>query len=574
MSAAGGDFDRIGPFEYQRFSPRLPTLVNGVEPVRHDVIIAGGGPVGLATALGLARFGVRSVVIEADNSVCEGSRAACISRRSLQIVERLGAVDQFLAKGLRWSRGRSFYREHEVFNFEMPNDSSEKLPPMINLQQYYIEHLLLETIGRVNAAMPGTVDVRWGSRVSRLSAHDAQVQIDVEMPDGRYGTSASWLVACDGGQSFVRKALGLELKGMAYEGRYVIIDIELASDAATERRAWFDPPWWRGSTILMHRQPDNIWRIDYQMRPGDCAEDALSPGRVEEFVQTHLNAIGEGRRSWKPVWTSVYRAGAMTLDSYRHGRILFAGNAAHAMPIFGVRGLNSGLDDADNLAWKLALVVAGRADEALLGNYSDERVEAFHQNAASAMRSTEFMSPPSRGFDLMREACLSLSEAHPSIASLVNPRQTSAVTYSVPGLSPDVEAFDAGPVPGAVAVEVPLDERGRFLSDILRAPGFTVLGFALTAELKQSLVDAVASLPVPAQVRSVGSGGENDVVVSAESMARIQQAYGAADGSAYLVRPDGHIAARWHHPSPETVWKAVSLACAAEFDNLEEACLS
>lgn len=575
MSDATGNIDRIGPFIYERFPPTLPALIDGVEPARHDVIIVGGGPVGLATALGLARFGVRSVVLEADDSVCEGSRAACISRRSLQIVERLGALDAFLAKGLRWSRGRSFYREDEVFSFEMPNDPWEKLPPMINLQQYYIEHFLLGAIERVNAITPGMIEVRWGSRVSCVLAKDAEVEIDVESADCEYKTRASWLVACDGGQSFVRKALGLDLKGTGYEGRYVIIDIELASDAPTERRAWFDPPWWRGSTILMHRQPDNIWRIDYQLRAGDSTEDALSPSRVQEFVQTHLNAIGEGHRAWKPVWTSVYRAGAMTLDSYRHGRILFAGNAAHAMPIFGVRGLNSGFDDADNLAWKLALVVAHGADEALLDRYSDERIEAFHENAASAMRSTEFMSPPSRGFDLMREACLSLAKENPSISKLVNPRQTNTVTYSVPGALPEADAFAGGPVPGAVAVDVPLGDQGRFLSDILRAPGFTVLTFGLSANEIQSLADSLITLPVPVRIRNIAtSGGEHEVVVEAEFMAMIQQAYGATDGSVYLVRPDGHVAARWHRPSQARVREAISRACASNFDAVEEPCLN
>ncbi|MFS2168378.1 FAD-dependent monooxygenase, partial [Variovorax sp. Varisp62] len=148
-----------------------------------------------------------------------------------------------------------------------------------------------------------------------------------------------------------------------------------------------------------------------------------------EFVQRHLDAIGEGHLPWKTVWTSVYRAGAMTLDSYRHGRVVFAGNAAHAMPIFGVRGLNSGFDDADNLAWKLAFVAKGLSDAALLDSYSQERIAAFHVNAENAMRSTEFMSPPSRGFDLLREAALSLSEKHRGIAQLINPRQTQAVCY-------------------------------------------------------------------------------------------------------------------------------------------------
>ncbi|QBR02986.1 FAD-dependent monooxygenase [Paraburkholderia pallida] len=575
MSDTRGRLDRIGPFEYRRFAASLPALENGVETQRHDVVIVGGGPVGLATALGLARFGVRSVVIEADDSVCEGSRAACISRRSLQIVERLGAVEDFLAKGLRWSRGRSFYREHEVFRFEMPDEPSEKFPPMINLQQYYIEHYLLEAIAGVNASRPGTVDVRWDSRVSGVSTTDSGVAIEIETPHGRYRSGANWLVACDGGQSFVRKTLGLELAGTGYEGRYVIIDIELASEAPAERRAWFDPPWWRGSTILMHRQPDNIWRIDYQLRPGDCAEDALTPARVQAFVQTHLDAIGEGHLPWKPVWTSVYRAGAMTLDAYRHGRILFAGNAAHAMPIFGVRGLNSGFDDADNLAWKLAFVISNGADEGLLDGYSAERIEAFHENAASAMRSTEFMSPPSRGFDLMREACLSLAYEHPAIASMVNPRQTEAITYTSSTLTPDGDGFESGPAPGGVAIDVALDAHGQFLSDVFQAPGFTVLAFGLSTDRKQSLAQALATLAVPVQIRSVGvTGGEHDFLVSAEAMARITRAYGAGEGSVYLIRPDGHVAARWHRPSGQSVRVAISRACATKLDVMEEACLN
>ncbi|CAB3807082.1 3-(3-hydroxy-phenyl)propionate/3-hydroxycinnamic acid hydroxylase [Paraburkholderia caffeinitolerans] len=566
--------DRIGPFAYQRFAPTVPLLDNGSEPVRHKVIIVGGGPVGLATALGLARFGVSSVVIEADDSVCEGSRAACISRRSLQIVERLGALDQFLEKGLRWSRGRSFYREHEVFDFTMHDDPSEKLPPMINLQQYYIEHFLLQAIERVNASTPGVIDVRWNSRVTRFVALDAGAELEVDNGVEKYRTSTDWLVACDGGQSFVRKELGLELKGTAYEGRYVIIDIELPSNAPTERRAWFDPPWWPGSTILMHRQPDNIWRIDYQLRDGDSPEDALSPSRVQEFVQTHLDAIGEGHLPWKPVWTSVYRAGAMTLDSYRHGRILFAGNAAHAMPIFGVRGLNSGFDDADNLAWKLALVATGRANEALLDGYSAERIEAFHENAANAMRSTEFMSPPSRGFDLMREACLSLAKDNPSIAKLVNPRQTHAVTYSVNAGTPDT-GFDAGPAPGSVAVDLPLDIEGRFLSDVFDFAAFTLLGFGMSAGRVRTLADLVAKIPVPVQVRNLGVvGSEADLFAAADEYEKILQSYGAADGCAYLLRPDGHVAARWRQPSVEDVWDGLSRACATVFDELEESCHS
>ncbi|HSV52914.1 MAG TPA: FAD-dependent monooxygenase [Burkholderiaceae bacterium] len=545
--------EQIGPFEYRRFPPALPQLAPaGEEALRHPVVIVGGGPVGLATALGLANWGVSSVVIEADDSVCEGSRAACISRRSLEIMDRLGPVKAFTRKGLPWTRGRSYYGRDEVLVFDMPSAAGDKFPPMINLEQYYIEQFLLDAIEQVNAKSPGMVDIRWASTVTSCNQDDHGTTVRVENALGSYQLSADWLVACDGGQSFIRSSLGLELKGTGYQGRYAIVDIELDSNYPTERRAWFDPPWARGTTILMHRQPDNIWRVDYQLAAGQDAAEVLKPEQLRRFVQTHLDAIGEGHLPWKPVWTSIYRAGAMTLDAYRHGRILFAGNSAHAMPIFGVRGLNSGFDDSDNLAWKLAAIVRGQAAETLLDSYSIERIHAFHVNAENAMRSTEFMSPPNRGFELMREACLSLAGRHRGIARLVNPRQTHAIKYEQSPLSAAGDSFAAGPPEGAPLEEVQL-RRGAFLTDLLAPHAFTVFAFGTLAAQKEieAAVESSGWRLLPARC----------IVLPTDEVMNL---YGARPGSAYLVRPDGHVCGRWHSPAADTVLHAIHVACGAQ----------
>jgi len=548
--------ETIAAFTYQRFTPLLPALnAQQQETRRHRVLIVGGGPVGLAAALGLAHWGIASVVVEADDTVCEGSRAICISRRSLEILQRFGAARALVEKGLPWTRGRSFYGTQEVLTFEMPSAVDDKYPPMLNVQQYYIEQCLLDAIDAVNQKTPGLVEIRWASRVVDCQAQSDGVRLRIDNTLGSYHTCADWVLACDGGQSTMRAGLGLSLQGTGYEGRYVIVDIELDSAHCTERRAWFDPPWARGTTILMHRQPDNIWRLDWQLAPGQDAQAALQPQVLRQMVQTHLDAIGEGGKPWNMVWSSIYRAGAMTLARYHHGRIVFAGNAAHALPIFGVRGLNSGFDDVDNLVWKLAAILHKRAPETLLDSYSHERVQAFHINAEHAMRSTEFMSPPHRGFELMREACLSLAARHTGIARLINPRQTHAITYVDSPLSSATPADVPAEVlpPGAPLVDVPVAD-GRHLIDLLSPRGFTLLMAHPWAEQVAFEAACAASpwLPcrcVPVDVRVATRARLGDTLT--------------------LVRPDGHLCGHWRAPSAQTVLAAIARASADASEQTE-----
>ena len=545
------------PFVPERYSTELPNLVGGAEPLRHSVAIVGGGIVGLASALGLASHGVRCVVLEADDAVCAGSRAICISRRSLEIVARFGALESFLAKGLPWTGGRSFYRNAEVLNFLMPHDENQRLPPMLNIQQYYVEQFLLDAAQR-----SGLIEVRWKSRVHRIATERDCVRLQVGTPLGGYELSAGWVLGCDGARSAVREALGLKLQGTTYEGRYVIVDVALKSERPTERLAWFDPPSNPGSTILMHRQPDDVWRIDYQLRDDEDPGDAVRPENVIPRIESHLRMIGE-RDDWAPIWISLYKANALTLETYRKGRVLLAGDAAHLVPIFGVRGANSAFEDADNLTWKLALVIKGVAGEALLDSYSAERVLAARENLREGMKSTEFMSPPSFGFELMRTAVLGLAIKHSFVRPLINPRQTRPISYRDSPLnqpSGSTDEFAAGPEPGAVLRECPttLFEQGNarkaYLTELVSA-GFTAFCFTQDGnvpETLEKLEHSLQSAGVP--FRLVTLSRERPAAhlrpTAWDHTGRLFPMYGASPGIVYLVRPDGHVLARWQRFLP------------------------
>ncbi len=516
---------------------------------RHRVAIVGGGPVGLTLAVGLARYGIDSVVIEPRDAVSFGSRAACISRRSLEIWEKFGIAAPALAKGLAWTGGRSFWREHLVLEFAMPHDADQKHPPMINLQQCFIEQYLVDAVAGLDR-----IELRWQSRVSAIAPRDDGVSLSVETPEGAYSLDADWVVACDGARSFVRQALGLSFAGSSYEGRYLIADIKLESDHPTERRAWFDPPSNPGSTVLMHKQPEDLWRVDYQLRDGEDPEEEQREDRVRARIAAHLDWIGE-RRPWELVWISLYKAHCLSLESYRHGRVLFAGDAAHLVPIFGVRGLNSGLDDVANLAWKLAAAIQDWGGDALLGSYSAERVFAAHENIRQASKSTMFMTPASAGFALMREAALSLAVDQDFARPLVNPRQSTAIAFPASPLStPDDAPWPGGAVPGATLPTAPVAirrgngcEAGHLLDLAgLRATAFVFVG---DGELDPAIAEALdtAQRSRALDVVIIGARDRPDARFAGaiDDRGRAGAVLAADAGCGYLVRPDGHVACRW-----------------------------
>jgi 3-(3-hydroxy-phenyl)propionate hydroxylase len=395
---------------------------------------------------------------------------------------------------------------------------------------------------------------------------------------------AYWVVACDGGRSTIREALGLKLTGTTYEGRYVIVDIELDSARATERLAYFDPPSNPGSTVLVHKQPDNVWRIDYQLRDDEDPEAAVKPENVMPRVQSVLDSMGE-TGAWSPIWITVYKANALTLERYRHGCVLFAGDAAHLVPIFGVRGANSGIDDADNLGWKLGCVVNGIASPGLLDSYSDERVFAARENLSYGMKSTEFMAPPSFAFDLMRTAVLGLAEKHAAVRPLINPRQTHAIAYVHSPLNEaagkvvdnaagnvTADAFSRGPAPGSVLPECRLLKRGDdgasvaiHLTDLL-APGFTALRFGADATQDDAWAQLQRTLDerrIPFKAITLVNGDApctTPAAYVADPTGHLHDMLDAQPGTVYLIRPDGHVLARWRNGSATATQRALNAA--------------
>jgi 3-(3-hydroxy-phenyl)propionate hydroxylase len=506
-------------------------------PVSTPVLIAGGGPVGLTLAALLASFGIRSVVIENDPSYCTGSRAICMSRRSQEILGWVGADKPLVDKGLSWVGGRSYYRDTEVLHFQMPNDPTQRFAPMVNIQQYFAEQYAHEAAQQYQDSQGDLVDVRWNCTVKAVREVKDGNEVDVIDSEGKTQTiHADWLVACDGGRSTVREQLGLQLQGMQYDGKYVIVDIRQKTQRDVERLAWFDPPSNPGSTILMHRQPEDVWRIDYQIRDDEDPVEAIKSENVLPRVQSHLSMIGENE-PWKPLWISIYNAKCLSLEKYRHKCVLFAGDAAHLVPIFGVRGLNSGLDDAGNLAWKLARVIQGTSPDSLLDTYSTERVHAAHENMAYGAKSTEFMAPPNFAFKLLRMATLKLALVDDKVRSLINPRQSTPIHYVGSALNvADTDTWNNDlAAPGMPVPEVLLEDGTdppRHLSQQF-GKNFVciVLGEALESTKQANLQ----------------KNGINIYSILGNKYAGYSQ-FGLSnsnESALILVRPDGYVMGRW-----------------------------
>ena len=476
------------------------------------VIIVGAGPVGLAAAIDLALHGIASVVIDESDVVSLGSRAICWAKRTLEIFDRLGVGARMVEKGVTWQVGRVFHGAREVYSFDLQPEDGHRMPAFVNLQQYYVEQYLVERA----RDFPDLIELRWKSRVTGLAQGEAGVEVTVETGGERYALGGRWLLACDGSRSTVRQLMGLEFEGTTFEERFLIADVEMKADFPAERWFWFEPEFHSGQTALLHKQPDDIYRIDLQLGWDADPEVERQPRNVIPRI-----ARAVGGRPFELDWVSVYTFRCARLARFVHGRVLFAGDSAHVVSPFGARGGNGGIQDVDNLCWKLAAVVRGEAPADLLDSYDAERVHAADENILNSARSTSFMSPRGPAARLFRDQLLALAERQPFARPMINSGRLSRPASLRGVVNP--HALAGGPLAaGDPCPDAPMPDGGWLLQAL--GARFVLLAVGMAAP-------PGCDLPV----------------VEVPASGRIAERYGAG---LFLVRPDQHVAAVWRSGAP------------------------
>jgi 3-(3-hydroxy-phenyl)propionate hydroxylase len=531
------------------------------------VIVVGAGPVGLAVTIDLLLRGIPEVVLlDEGEGAATGSRAICWSRRTLEIMSRLGVGQTLIGRGVTWQIGRVYDGAEELFHFDLQPEAGYGRPAFINLSQHALEAVLIERLAAL-----GHRGVDWRHRVTGLTQLPDRVQLMVETPSGTKAFEAGWVIAADGARSTLRRCLGLHCAGRAFEERFLIADVRANAGSASDRRFWFHPPFHPGHSALMHRQPDDVLRIDLQL---GADADPLEERKPERMMPRLERVLGHSR--FELIWASIYVFRCARLDRFVHGRVLFAGDSAHQVSPFGARGGNSGIQDADNLAWKLALVIQGKAAPQLLESYDAERVVAADENILHSTRATDFMSPKPGMATVLRDAVLDLARTEPFARSLINSGRLSqpAVLEGSPLNGPDVSDFPRLSRPGAACPDAPVMRAGRsgWLLDEL-GQGFVGLYRPPRGRLPDPVATAAERWRRRAVPLSLLAVGEAPAAV-VETEGFIASRYGGEPGSFILIRPDQHVAARFRAFDPEAVEAALARALGNNLARQEPVCVA
>lgn len=548
----------LSTYTYPQFEYRKPPEVGAGRTARVPAVVVGAGPVGLGAALDLQLNEIPVLLLDEDDTVSIGSRGVCYAKRALEILDRYRVGDPVCDKGVSWNVGRTFFRDQEVYNFNLVPEPDHHRPGMVNLQQYYLEEYMVE-----RAEKTPQIDIRWKNKVVSVTRGEKTVLLKVETPDGFYTVETDWLIVADGARSPIRHMMGLEIEGKIFMDRFLIADVVMKADFPAERWFWFDPPFHPNQSVLLHKQADNVFRIDFQLGWDTDPEEEKKPEKVIPRIKAMLG----DDREFELEWVSVYTFQCRRMGSFRHGRVMFVGDAAHQVSPFGARGANSGLQDTDNLAWKLKLVMAGKAPDSLLDSYSEERTFAADENLMNSTRSTDFITPKSRASKNFRNAVLGLAKEHAFARALVNSGRLSVPAFLTESRlnTPDSDRFAGRMVPGAPMDDAPVIENGDegWLLDKVGNQFFALYFADDPNTLDAPTIEALANLsfgniPVQPLVVSQNPGTVDGGIPNIEDPKGIvAQRYDATYGTVYLLRPDQHVAARWRALDPARVKAAV-----------------
>ena len=511
-----------------------PELASG-EQRRHPVVVAGGGLAGLTLACDLVLRGVPVVLLDEDDTVGvrgASSRGICYAQKSLEIFDRLGVFERIRAKGITWSVGRTFSGADEVYAFNLKDESFSEQPPFINLQQFYLEWFLVE---RIRELAPDAI--RWKHKVTRVEHGADGAVVHVATPAGAYALEADWFVDATGANSAIREAMALPVNPSRSTDRWCITDVRFKKPFAVERWTWIDAPFNEGRAVWQHLMADEVWRLDYQMDEDADTETISRPEVAGARLREQLGADVE----FEFVWIGPYQYRDHLLETFRVGRTLFIGDAAHVVCPFGARGGNNGIQDAANLGWKLALVVQGRAPERLVDSYHDERYAAAAENLRVTSRTARFLAPRSAAEHRMRRAVVALARTHEFARRLANTgRMAQANAYPPSPWAPGGARSLQNVVVGATTVMHLLADGTRFLG----------LWIGASAADLASLGDMATRLPL--LVHAAAADGD------------VARQLGIGAGTFVLVRPDAYVAAELVAPTVAAIETAVRRALSLE----------
>ena len=547
-------------YSYPKYKFKRPRGLDQKKPEFCSIVIVGAGPVGLAAAAEFACLGIKTILLDEDDTVSRGSRSICWSKRTLEILDRSDVADRMLLKGVIWQRGRVYQGDREIFDFNLTPEDKFKMPAFINLQQYYAEQYLIDCI-----EMKGNTEFRWRNCVKQIKINrDGTSKLKVSTPEGDYWLQAKYIIAADGVGSTLRNSLGIEFFGRSFQEQFLITDIRMKTAFPKERRFWFNPTFHSGYSALLHLQPDDMLRVDLQLGPDADPELERDPKTVEKRIKKLVGQDVE----FDLEWISIYTFSCMRMTTFQYGNVFFVGDAAHVVSPFGARGGNGGIQDVDNLVWKMGLVIRDQAPASLLSTYDVERLPAAEENIKNSTRSNDFITPKNQISADFQKAVLRLSEYLPFARGLVNSGRLSVPhIYANSPLSTrdDENGWNGGPVPGAPAVDAPIfcdKEKGwllYYLGQSFKLVIFSQSKLLKTDKLRCLITSCCESEPqieVVIVIKDQLPCLHNAIILRDEEGYAFRR-WGVIGEATYLIRPDQHVAARWMaYPSDSSLMRA------------------